>query len=163
MAKKHWEFAGFFLVGNFGFFLGAKLKNFIDLLEVSKKHWVSKTCVLGPLFCLGKLGKTTSYSTGTQFLGSCFWAKWDKLTRFYYIFLIHFTRSNFLVTSFILWVRRKKVCYWSKISLHYLWKYLMPNASYLAKLEGRVQWPKILLLLKKIWLYFDPKPTLKSV
>ena len=39
----------------------------------------------------------------------------------------------------------------------------MPNASYLAKLEGRAQWPKILLLLKKIWLNFDPKLPLKSV
>ena len=39
----------------------------------------------------------------------------------------------------------------------------MPNASYLAKLEGRAQWPKILALLKIIWLYFDPKLPLKSV
>ena len=39
----------------------------------------------------------------------------------------------------------------------------MPNASYLAKLEGRAQWPKILLLLTIIWLYFDPKLALKSV
>ena len=39
----------------------------------------------------------------------------------------------------------------------------MPNASYLAKLEGRAQWPKILLLLKIIWLNFDPKLPLNNV
>ena len=48
-----------------------ELKNFMDTLEVVKKHWVAKIGV----FCLRMLGKSTSYSTGTQPLSSCFWAK----------------------------------------------------------------------------------------
>ena len=51
------------------------VKNFMDPLEVVKKHWVAKIGVFRPLFCLRMLGKSTSYSTGTQPLSSCFWAK----------------------------------------------------------------------------------------
>ena len=43
-----------------------ELKNFMDPLEVVKKHRVPKIGVFCPLFCLGMLG----YSTGTQPLSS---------------------------------------------------------------------------------------------
>ena len=52
-----------------------RLKNFMDPLKVVKKHRVLKIGVFRPLFCLGMLGKSTSYNTGTQPLSSCFWAK----------------------------------------------------------------------------------------
>jgi hypothetical protein len=38
----------------------------MDLLEVTKKHGVLKIGVFCSLFCLGMLGKSTSYSTETQ-------------------------------------------------------------------------------------------------
>ena len=40
-----------------------KIKNFMDLLEESKKHRVPKTVVFRLLFCLKMFGKSTSYST----------------------------------------------------------------------------------------------------
>ena len=49
-----------------------ELKNFMDPLEVVKKHRVPKIGVFGPLFSLGILGKSTSYSTEFKPLGSCF-------------------------------------------------------------------------------------------
>ena len=58
------------------------LNNFMDPLEVSKKHRVSKIGVFCPLFRLGMLGKSTSYSTGTQPLSSCFLAKSDDIFAF---------------------------------------------------------------------------------
>jgi hypothetical protein len=59
-----------------------------------------KTGVFCPLFCLGMLGKSTSYSTGPQPLCSCFGAKYDNSTRFYYIFEIYFTRDKFFGNLF---------------------------------------------------------------
>ena len=100
-------------------FIGAKftftlsvLKNFMDPLEVVKyKNLVAKIKVLSPLYCLGMLGKSTSYGTGAQSLSCCFWIKLDNLTTFYCIFVICFTRSNFFCN--LLHHFSKKSCYWT--------------------------------------------------
>ena len=52
----------------------SETKEFHGSFEVVKKHWVPKIGIFHPLFCLGMLGKSTSYSTGTEPLSSCFWA-----------------------------------------------------------------------------------------
>ena len=75
----------------------ATVRNFMDPLEVVKKHWVAKIGVFCPLFCFQMLGKSRSYSTGTQPLRSCFWAKFDRT---YCIFAIYFTKANFFGNLF---------------------------------------------------------------
>ena len=51
------------------------LKMFLKPVWEGKMHGVTKIGVFRPLFCVGMLGKSTNYSTGTRPLCSTFWAK----------------------------------------------------------------------------------------
>ena len=85
-----------------------------------------------PLFYhLRMLGKSTGYSIGTQPLSSCFWAEKDNLTRFYCIFVIYFTRGNFLVTSSIL-------LHWNKerLLLNHTYAYRMFGLETRVSIQG---------------------------
>ena len=49
-----------------------KLKKFLKPVWEGKMHGVKKIGVFRPLFCVGMLGKSTNYSTGTRPLCSTF-------------------------------------------------------------------------------------------
>ena len=51
------------------------LKMFLKPIWEGKMHRVTKIGIFRPLFCVGMLGKSTNYSTGTRPLCSTFWAK----------------------------------------------------------------------------------------
>jgi len=51
------------------------VKMFLNPVWEGKMHGVTKIGVFRPLFCVGMLGKSTNYSTGTRPLCSTFWAK----------------------------------------------------------------------------------------
>ena len=61
------------------------VKNFMDPLEVVKKYWVAKIGVFRPLFCLGILGKSTSYSTGVFELDRTIWQDFMAFLWFFFI------------------------------------------------------------------------------
>ena len=109
----------------------------MDPIEVVKKHWVAKISVFYPLFCLWMLGKSRSYSTGTQPLS--FWGK--KVN--FCIFMIYFTRRNFF-GNLLNWNKENLI-----MNHNYAYRmcgidpYSMLLNYPLTNLEGWAQWPKI--------------------
>ena len=120
------------------------LKDFMDRLEVVKKHWVAKTGVFCPLFCLGMLGKSTVLEL--SLLAAVFELNrtiWQGFIAFLWFIL---PGATFLVTSSILLSWNKE-----NLLLNHTYAYKMcgidPYAMLLnyllTKLEGRAQWLKI--------------------
>ena len=102
-----------------------------------KKHRVPKIGVFHPLICLRILGKSTRCSTGTQPLGSCFWAEQDNLKRLNYNFVISIADSW---TSLMLSISPICLCeFFPRIFLN-LSSWKRTQTSFLPKADCLASW-----------------------